>query len=469
MAGNGTFTDSFVDRGPSRYSSAGLRRASKGSAGEDASRRSRPLRSGSGARRAARRRDAPPPGGRGFDRGRGAGFRPMRPAFIPSTINSPASSWCRRARRSASCSSRYAPTLALVAGGVLVVGALLAAVVIFGPARRRLRGVENAARRLGGGDLTARAPDRGGDEVAAVASAFNAMADDSRRRAEALAASDRARRQLLADVSHELTTPVTAMRGYLETLTMPELAAGRADAGALPRHHRRRNGAPRAHHRRSARPGAARGRRRRARDRRVAGRAAVRPRRGAPRARLPRRRRDDAARASSPAPRRCAAIAIASSRRCRTWPPTRCATRRPAARSSWRTPIASRRPGARAVRRRVHRDDQGPGIAPSTCRTSSIGSTRRKRRARQARSSAAAGSGLGSVDREGDRRAPRRHASRSRSQPGGRCSRCRCCREPGCGLSARSLSRVGRQLVSCRGICSQPAPLRADGLRAQTV
>src|ERR1019366_7199422 len=42
-------------------------------------------------------------------------------------------------------------------------------------------------------------------------------------RAEALATSDRVRRQLLADVSHELTTPVTAMRGYLETLTMPEL------------------------------------------------------------------------------------------------------------------------------------------------------------------------------------------------------------------------------------------------------
>ena len=49
------------------------------------------------------------------------------------------------------------------------------------------------------------------------------MADDLAARADALAASDRARRQLLADVSHELTTPVTAMRGYLETLTMPEL------------------------------------------------------------------------------------------------------------------------------------------------------------------------------------------------------------------------------------------------------
>lgn len=117
---------------------------------------------------------------------------------------------------------RYAPTLGLVAAGTLVIGAVLAAVFIFGPTRRRLRELEEAARRLGSGDLTARAPDEGGDEVSAVASAFNVMAGDLAVRADALAASDRARRQLLADVSHELTTPVTAMRGYLETLTMPE-------------------------------------------------------------------------------------------------------------------------------------------------------------------------------------------------------------------------------------------------------
>jgi len=119
---------------------------------------------------------------------------------------------------------RYAPTLAAVAAVSLVVGAALASMIIFGPARKRLRAVEDAARRLGGGDLAARAPSAGGDEVSAVAFAFNAMADDLSARADALAASDRARRQLLADVSHELTTPVTAMRGYLETLTMPELA-----------------------------------------------------------------------------------------------------------------------------------------------------------------------------------------------------------------------------------------------------
>jgi len=118
---------------------------------------------------------------------------------------------------------RFAPMLAVVAGGVLIVGTVLTSLMIFGPARRRLRDVEAAARRFGAGDLTARAPERGGDEVAAVASAFNAMAADLAARAEALTVSDRTRRQLLADVSHELTTPVTAIRGYIETLSMPEL------------------------------------------------------------------------------------------------------------------------------------------------------------------------------------------------------------------------------------------------------
>jgi len=123
---------------------------------------------------------------------------------------------------------RFAPMLALVAAGVLIVGTIVTSALIFGPARRRLRELETAARRLGSGDLSARAPDRGGDEITAVASAFNAMAADLSARAEALAASDRVRRQLLADVSHELTTPVTAMRGYLETLAMPELSLDEA-------------------------------------------------------------------------------------------------------------------------------------------------------------------------------------------------------------------------------------------------
>jgi signal transduction histidine kinase len=49
------------------------------------------------------------------------------------------------------------------------------------------------------------------------------MAADLSARAEALRVADHDRRQLLADVSHELMTPLTAIRGYLETLAMAEL------------------------------------------------------------------------------------------------------------------------------------------------------------------------------------------------------------------------------------------------------
>jgi two-component system sensor histidine kinase BaeS len=119
--------------------------------------------------------------------------------------------------------TRLGPTMLPVVVGVLGVGMALVALVVFGPARRRLRAVQAATERLGSGDLRARAPDGGGDEVAALARSFNKMAEELSARANALEASDKARRQLLADVSHELMTPLTAMRGYLETLSMSEL------------------------------------------------------------------------------------------------------------------------------------------------------------------------------------------------------------------------------------------------------
>ena len=115
------------------------------------------------------------------------------------------------------------PTLIVAGLGFLVAGTALAALVVFGPARRRLRALEEAAGAVGAGQNGVRAPETGGDEVAALARAFNRMAGDLEARARALEASDRARRQLLADVSHELSTPLTAIRGYVETLSMPDL------------------------------------------------------------------------------------------------------------------------------------------------------------------------------------------------------------------------------------------------------
>lgn len=118
----------------------------------------------------------------------------------------------------------YAATLAWVGLALLVSGATIAALVIFRPTHKRLRSLEQAARALAAGRTDVRATEAGGDEVSALAREFNRMADDLQQRAAALDAADKARRQLLADVSHELMTPLTAIRGYIETLSMPSIA-----------------------------------------------------------------------------------------------------------------------------------------------------------------------------------------------------------------------------------------------------
>lgn len=115
------------------------------------------------------------------------------------------------------------PTIGVAAAAVLIGGGALIALLVFAPVRTRIRNVQSAAERLRAGDLGARAPEEGADEVTALARAFNQMAAELARRTQSLESSDAARRHLLADVSHELLTPLTAMRGYIDTLAMPEV------------------------------------------------------------------------------------------------------------------------------------------------------------------------------------------------------------------------------------------------------
>jgi HAMP domain-containing protein len=92
------------------------------------------------------------------------------------------------------------PTLLTVALSLLVAGTALGAMLVFRPTHRRLRSVQQAALALGAGDTSIRAPETGGDEVTALAHAFNQMAGQLEQRTNALETVDRTRRQLLADV-----------------------------------------------------------------------------------------------------------------------------------------------------------------------------------------------------------------------------------------------------------------------------
>ena len=256
--------------------------------------------------------------------------------------------------------SRYAPTLALVAGGRA--GRRRARwrrSSIFGPARRRLRAVEDAARRLGAGDLTARAPASGRRRSGRRR---DRVQRDGRRprgarrragRVGSRAAAAARRRLARADDAGDGDARLSRNAARCRSCQLDE-----AHARAVPRHHRRRNRAARAHHRRPARPGAARRRRRLARRRatcrwpQLFERVRARHERACADAGV-----DDDATRSSRAPKRCAAIAIGSSRRCRTWRPTRCGTR-----PRGTTIELGARPAARRRDARRHATT-GPGIA----------------------------------------------------------------------------------------------------------
>jgi signal transduction histidine kinase len=114
--------------------------------------------------------------------------------------------------------------MAALSAALLLLASGLAGFFVFGPVRRQLTDLEEVARRYGAGDFSARARELGTDELAALAAAFNRMAADLGARDEQLKQADRQRRLLLADVSHELMTPLTAIRAHREVLSMSELA-----------------------------------------------------------------------------------------------------------------------------------------------------------------------------------------------------------------------------------------------------
>ena len=99
----------------------------------------------------------------------------------------------------------------LIAGVIALLVATIAGWLAAGWHARRLTQLERAAVRLAGGDFTADIPSQGGDEVAQLGRSL----DEMRRQ---LARLDEARREFIANASHELRTPVFSLAGFVELL-----------------------------------------------------------------------------------------------------------------------------------------------------------------------------------------------------------------------------------------------------------
>ncbi|MHB8764084.1 MAG: sensor histidine kinase [Deferrisomatales bacterium] len=118
-------------------------------------------------------------------------------------------------------------TLGLGAGGLVLV---LAAGLLFFRALtqplRRLTGEVAAFQRQ---DPEAAPPPVPGDELQELTAAFRALSDRVRAQLSRLRAADDERRELFANVSHDLRTPLASLQGHLETLVWKAETLGADD------------------------------------------------------------------------------------------------------------------------------------------------------------------------------------------------------------------------------------------------
>jgi signal transduction histidine kinase len=84
-----------------------------------------------------------------------------------------------------------------------------------------LRNLQETARVMGSGDLTARASITRRDEIGDLAAQFNRMADQLQGNFSQLEDERDALRRFISDASHELRTPVTALKNFLTLIQGP--------------------------------------------------------------------------------------------------------------------------------------------------------------------------------------------------------------------------------------------------------
>jgi signal transduction histidine kinase len=102
---------------------------------------------------------------------------------------------------------------------VTMVVALLIALLLTVLLTKNLREIVATVRKFKDGDLEARIPEKmNNSELSVLASTFNQMADNILHHMDELKKVDSLRRELIANVSHDLRNPLAVINGYVETM-----------------------------------------------------------------------------------------------------------------------------------------------------------------------------------------------------------------------------------------------------------
>ncbi len=113
----------------------------------------------------------------------------------------------------------------LLFGGAIISGVFTLAFGIFGIflfslLTRRFYRLTKAVQSYGNGDFSERVSEKGSDEIAQLAQNVNKMADTISAQIAQLRETDLLRRQLVANVSHDLNSPLTSLQGQLQLLQL---------------------------------------------------------------------------------------------------------------------------------------------------------------------------------------------------------------------------------------------------------
>ena len=103
--------------------------------------------------------------------------------------------------------------------GLLIYSAVTA-LLIMAWTGRRIQRLSRGVDAFAAGNLSHRVHLRSTDEIGTLGRNFNSMAERIEDMVEKLRQKEQFQRQLIANVSHDLRTPMASMRGYVETLVM---------------------------------------------------------------------------------------------------------------------------------------------------------------------------------------------------------------------------------------------------------
>ena len=101
---------------------------------------------------------------------------------------------------------------------ITLIAAALFSLIALGIITRNLRKIVSVIRRFKDGDLNARIKLKSKGELGEFADSYNDMADTIVKNIEEIKTMDNLRRELVANVSHDLRTPLATIQGYIETI-----------------------------------------------------------------------------------------------------------------------------------------------------------------------------------------------------------------------------------------------------------